>query len=83
MAHAARRLFEEIDHMVRASQLADRGAAGVLNAGFATGVKLQLGPIGAHHNAWALAVSERVFLVGRLGIADFGVAQFIHGRGPS
>ncbi|OYZ90735.1 MAG: hypothetical protein B7Y08_28745 [Rhodospirillales bacterium 24-66-33] len=38
MAQAARRLFEEIDHMVKASQLADRGEAGLLKAGFATGV---------------------------------------------
>ncbi|MDP2226534.1 MAG: LysR family transcriptional regulator, partial [Moraxellaceae bacterium] len=38
MTHAARRLFEDIDHMVRASQLADRGEAGVLKAGFATSV---------------------------------------------
>ena len=38
MAQAARRLFEEIDHMVKASQLADRGEMGVLKAGFATAV---------------------------------------------
>ena len=34
MAHAARRLFDEIDGMVRATQLADRGEAGELKAGF-------------------------------------------------
>lgn len=38
MAQAARRLFGEIDHMIKASQLADRGEAGVLKAGFGTGV---------------------------------------------
>lgn len=38
MARAARRLFDEIDHMVTASQLADRGETGVLKAGFGTAV---------------------------------------------
>ncbi len=36
MAQAARRLFEEIDDMIKASQLADRGEAGVLKVGFGT-----------------------------------------------
>lgn len=38
LVHSARRVFEEIDGMVRASQLADRGSAGLLNAGFGTAV---------------------------------------------
>lgn len=38
MAQAARRLFEEIDDMVAASRLADRGEAGVLKTGFCTSV---------------------------------------------
>lgn len=38
MAHAARRLFSEIDDMVMASRLADRGEAGVLKTGFGTAV---------------------------------------------
>ncbi|MCC8430573.1 LysR family transcriptional regulator [Reyranella aquatilis] len=38
MSQASRRLFAEIDHMVTASQLADRGEAGVLKAGFGTAV---------------------------------------------
>ena len=38
MARAARRLFDEIDHIVTASQLADRGETGVLKAGFGTAV---------------------------------------------
>ena len=38
MAQAARRLFEEIDHMIKASQMADRGEAGVLKVGFGTAV---------------------------------------------
>ena len=38
MAQTARRLFDEIDHMVKASQLAGRGEKGVLKAGFATAV---------------------------------------------
>jgi DNA-binding transcriptional LysR family regulator len=38
MAKAGRRLFEEIDDMIKASQLADRGEAGVLNVGFGTAV---------------------------------------------
>jgi hypothetical protein len=28
--------------------------------------------------AWILAVGQRVFLVRRLGVADFGVAQLVH-----
>ena len=38
LAKAGRRLFEEIDHMIKASQLADRGEAGVLKVGFGTAV---------------------------------------------
>ena len=38
MAQASRRLFGEIDEMVRASQLADRGEAGVLRTGFGTAI---------------------------------------------
>lgn len=38
MTHAARRLFDEIDHMVTASRLADCGEADVLKAGFGTAV---------------------------------------------
>lgn len=38
MALAARRLFDEIDDMVKASQSADRGEAGLLKAGFGTAV---------------------------------------------
>lgn len=38
LAQAGRRLFEEIDDMIKASQLADRGETGVLKAGFGTAV---------------------------------------------
>ena len=38
LAQAGRRLFEEIDDMIKASQLADRGEAGLLKAGFGTAV---------------------------------------------
>lgn len=38
MAQSGRRLFEEIDDMIKASQLADRGEAGVLKLGFGTAV---------------------------------------------
>jgi len=38
MAHASRRLFAEIDEMVAASRLADRGEAGVVKIGFGLGV---------------------------------------------
>lgn len=38
LAKAGRRLFEEIDHMIKALQLADRGEAGVLKVGFGTAV---------------------------------------------
>jgi molybdenum-dependent DNA-binding transcriptional regulator ModE len=46
MAHAARRLFEEIDDMIKASQLAGRGKTGVLKAGFGTAVSDQQGTHG-------------------------------------
>lgn len=38
MTHSARRLLEDIERMVKASQSADRGEAGVLKAGFGTAV---------------------------------------------
>jgi DNA-binding transcriptional LysR family regulator len=38
LAQAGRRLFEEIGDMIKASQLADRGEAGLLKAGFGTAV---------------------------------------------
>ena len=38
LAKAGRRLFEEITDMIKASQLADRGEAGVLKVGFGTAV---------------------------------------------
>jgi len=41
----------------------------------------QLGPIGPNHDAEALAVGNRVFLVRRRRITDFRIAQFIHGKG--
>src|SRR5450631_3413627 len=43
----------------------------------------QLGPIGPNHDAEALAVGNRVFLVRRRRIADFRVAEFIHGKATS
>ncbi len=38
LQHSARRLFEEIDGIVRTAQLASRGEAGMLKAGFSTAV---------------------------------------------
>jgi hypothetical protein len=43
-------------------------------------VEPQLRPIWPHHDAEALAVCNRVFLIRRRRIADFCVAQFIHGK---
>jgi len=45
-------------------------------------VEPQLGPVGPHHDAEALAVGHRVFLVRRRRVADFRVAQFVHGKAP-
>ncbi len=81
MAHAARRLFEEIDHMVKASQLADRGEAGVLKVGFATGVSTsKVSTILADHiKAFpevAIQVTERspAQLIAALGSGDVDIA---------
>src|SRR5690242_18442632 len=46
-------------------------------------VEPQLGPIGPDYDAEALAVGNRVLLVRRRCVADFRVAQFIHGKAPS
>src|SRR5882672_6463924 len=44
----------------------------------AIAVKPNLGAVGLHPHAQPLAVGQRVFLVRRLGVADFGVAQLMH-----
>lgn len=40
ITHNARRLLEDIDHMVKSSQLADRGETGLLKVGFGTAVSV-------------------------------------------
>ena len=81
MAHAARRLFEEIDVMINASQLAGRGEAGVLKAGFATGVSSsKVRTILADHirsfPEVAIQVTERspAQLIAALGSGDVDIA---------
>ncbi len=44
----------------------------------AVAVEPYLGAIHLHPDAQSLAVGQRVFLVRRLGVADFGVAQLVH-----
>src|SRR5882672_4654069 len=44
----------------------------------AIAVKPNLGAVGLHPHAQPLPIGERVFLVRRLGVADFGVAQLMH-----
>lgn len=84
LAQAARRLFEEIDHMVKASQLADRGEAGVLKAGFATGVSTsKVSTVLADHiksfPAVAIQVIERspAQLIAALGSGDVDIAIIV------
>ncbi|MBR2813009.1 MAG: LysR family transcriptional regulator [Reyranella sp.] len=81
MAQAGRRLFEEIDDMVRASQLADRGEAGVLKTGFGTAVSTSkvrtvLGEHIRSFPAIAIQVTERspANLAAALGTGDVDVA---------
>lgn len=81
MAHAARRLFNEIDDMVTASRLADRGEAGVLKAGFCTSVSTSKvrSVLAEHIKAFpeiSMHVSERprAQLVTALGSGDVDVA---------
>ena len=81
MARAARRLFEDIDDMIKASQLADRGKAGVLKAGFATGVSTsKVSTILADHiksfPEVAIQVTERSApqLISALGKGDVDIA---------
>jgi len=81
MAHAARRLFEEIDHMIKASQLADRGEAGVLKVGFGTAVSTsKVRTIMADHirsfPEVAIQVTERspAQLISALGTGDVDLA---------
>ena len=84
MAQAARRLFEEIDDMIKASQLADRGEAGVLKVGFATGVSTsKVRTIIADHirsfPEVAIQVTERspAQLVTALGTGDVDIAIIV------
>jgi DNA-binding transcriptional LysR family regulator len=81
MAHTARRLFDEIDDMVTASRLADRGEAGMLKTGFCTSIstsKLRV-ILAEHIKAFpeiSMHVSERprAQLVTALASAELDVA---------
>lgn len=81
MAHAARRLFDEIEDMVTASRLADCGEAGALKTGFCTSVstsKLRV-LLAEHIKAFpdiGIQVTERsrAQLVTALGSGDLDVA---------
>ena len=81
MAQAARRLFEKIDDMIKASQLADRGEAGVLKVGFGTAVSTsKVSTILADHiksfPQVAMQVTERstAQLITALGTGDVDLA---------
>ncbi len=81
MTHAARRLFDEIDHMVTASRLADCGEAGVLKAGFGTAVSTnKVRTVLAEHiksfPGIGIQVTERspAQLAAALGAGDIDVA---------
>jgi len=81
MAQASRRLFVEIDEMVRASQLADRGEVGVLKAGFGTAISTSKvrSILAEHIKAFpgiTIQVTERSRgqLVAALGAGDVDVA---------
>ena len=81
MAQASRRLFGEIDNMVRASQLADRGETGVLRAGFGTAISTSKvrSILAEHIKAFpeiTIQVTERSRgqLVAALGTGDVDVA---------
>jgi len=81
MAQAARRLFDEIDQMVRASQMAARGEAGMLKAGFGTAVSTSKvrSILAEHIKAFpdiTIQVTERSRdqLVAALGTGDVDVA---------
>ena len=58
-------------------------SCGLALAAETVSVEPKLGPIGPNHDAEALAVGDRVFLVRRRRIADFRIAQFNHGKAPS
>ncbi|ODT18970.1 MAG: hypothetical protein ABS35_22610 [Kaistia sp. SCN 65-12] len=81
MAQSGRRLFEEIDDMIKASQLADRGEAGVLKLGFGTAVSTsKVRTIIADHirsfPEVAIQVTERspAQLITALGSGDLDIA---------
>lgn len=81
MARAARRLFDDIDEMVRASQLADRGEAGVLRAGFGTAISTsKVRSILAEHIKAFPGITIQVIersrgqLIAALGAGDVDVA---------
>jgi len=81
MAQAGRRLFEEIDDMIKASQMADRGEAGVLKVGFGTAVSTsKVRTIMADHirsfPEVAIQVTERspAHLMTALGTRDVDLA---------
>ena len=81
MTHNACRLLEEIDHMVKASQLADRGEMGVLKAGFATAVSASkvLMILADHIKSFpevGMQVTERSLpqLITALGTGDVDIA---------
>jgi DNA-binding transcriptional LysR family regulator len=81
LAPAARRLFDEIDDMITAAQLAHRGEAGVLKAGFGTAVSTsKVRTVLAEHiksfPAIAIQVTERspAQLAAALGTGDVDVA---------
>ena len=84
MAQAARRLFEEIDDMIKASQLADRGEAGVLKVGFGTAASTnKVRTIMADHIKLfpevAMQVTERspAQLITALGSGDLDIAIIV------
>lgn len=81
MTRSARRLLDEIDSMVRASQLADRGEAGVLKAGFGTSISTSKvrSILAEHIKAFpgiTIQVTERSRgqLIAALGTGDVDVA---------
>jgi hypothetical protein len=67
---------DDVGELMRRIEVYDAKNGGLVR--YALAVKPYLGAVGLDPHAQPLAVGQRVFLVRRLGVADFGVAQLMH-----